>query len=222
MTVGDLAGRHGVLAGHAAGGLALLGDAGLVDDKDRVRLGERLDRIVAHRVAQGIRIPPGPAEQRLPMPRARITRGFWPHLAGLAPLGPSRNGPAETATRAWVRSGLIRPLHPRAARRPTAPAHPRPRHPPSPPPDRAGRRIRRSRQDAPVIPTALGADRFGPLAAGDRGEPAGRRREPVPRLAAGRDDGLVVGPDPQAELVLAQVLPDVLARVQTLWGGRRG
>jgi hypothetical protein len=73
-----------------------------------------------------------------------------------------------------------------------------------------------------LIPTALVGDRFGPLAAGDRGEPVGRRHEPVPRLAAGRDDGLVVRPDPQAELVLAQVLPDVLDRVQTLWGGRRG
>src|SRR5690349_15782550 len=74
----------------------------------------------------------------------------------------------------------------------------------------------------PLIPTALIADRFGPLAAGDRGEPVGRPHEPVPRLAAGRDDRVVVGPDPQAELVLAQVLPDVLDRVQTLWGGRRG
>src|SRR3954471_14630716 len=65
-----------------------------------------------------------------------------------------------------------------------------------------------------LIPTALVADRFGPLAAGDRGEPVGRRHEPVPGLAAGRDDRVVVGPDPQAELVLAQVLPDVLDRVQ--------
>src|SRR4051794_17518624 len=75
---------------------------------------------------------------------------------------------------------------------------------------------------ATLILTALVGDRFGPLAAGDRGEAVGHRHEPVPRLAAGRDDGLVVRPDPQAELVLAQVLPDVLDRVQTLWGGRRG
>src|SRR4051794_25206335 len=65
-----------------------------------------------------------------------------------------------------------------------------------------------------LIPTALIGDRFRPLAAGDRGEAVGRRHEPVPRLAAGRDDGVVVRPDPQAELVLAQVLPDVLDRVQ--------
>src|SRR4051812_25054299 len=67
---------------------------------------------------------------------------------------------------------------------------------------------------AGLIPTALVADHFGPLGAGDRGEPVGRRHEPVPGVAAGRDDGVVVGPDPQAELVLAQVLPDVLDRVQ--------
>src|SRR4051812_43993656 len=65
-----------------------------------------------------------------------------------------------------------------------------------------------------VIPTALIDDRSGPLAAGDRGQAVGRRHEPVPGLAAGRDDGLVVRPDPQAELVLPQVLPHVLDRVQ--------
>src|SRR4051794_6875717 len=67
---------------------------------------------------------------------------------------------------------------------------------------------------ARVIPTALIGDRFRPLAAGDRGEPVGRRREPVPGLAAGRDDRLVVRPDAMAELVLPQVLPHVLDRVQ--------
>src|SRR5690349_18801011 len=70
-----------------------------------------------------------------------------------------------------------------------------------------------------LIPTALVGDRFGPLAAGDRGEAVGRRHEPVPRLAAGRDDGVVALPDAMAELVLAQVLPDVLDRVRL---GRAG
>src|SRR6185369_9123573 len=65
-----------------------------------------------------------------------------------------------------------------------------------------------------TIPAALVADRSGPLAAGDRGEPVGRRQGPVPGLAAGRDDRVVVRPDAQAELVLAQVLPHVLDRVQ--------
>src|SRR5690242_12675890 len=80
-------------------------------------------------------------------------------------------------------------------------------------------RVRRERW---LIPTALVGDRFGPLAAGDRGEAVGHRHEPVPRLAAGRDDGLVVRPDPQAELVLAQVLPHVLDRVQLRAVARQG
>src|SRR3954453_13189215 len=53
-----------------------------------------------------------------------------------------------------------------------------------------------------LIPTALIADRSGPLAAGDRGQAVGRRRQPVPGLAAGRDDRLVVRPDAMAELVV--------------------
>src|SRR4051812_31647047 len=70
------------------------------------------------------------------------------------------------------------------------------------------------RRGAPIIPRALIDDRSGPLAAGDRGQAVGRRRQPVPGLAAGRDDGLVVRPDAMAELVLPQVLPHVLDRVQ--------
>src|SRR5690348_4306488 len=65
-----------------------------------------------------------------------------------------------------------------------------------------------------LIPTALIGDQFRPLAAGDRGEPVGRRRQPVPGVAAGRDNGLVVRPDAMAQFVLAQVLPHVLDRVQ--------
>src|SRR4051812_14790422 len=72
---------------------------------------------------------------------------------------------------------------------------------------------RSQRVNACVIPTGLAADRFGPLAAGDRGEPVGGPRQPVPGLAEGRDDGVVVRPDPEAQLVLAQVLPHVLDRV---------
>src|SRR3954469_14599366 len=34
-----------------------------------------------------------------------------------------------------------------------------------------------------LIPMALIADRFGPLAAGDRGEAVGRRQQPVPGVA---------------------------------------
>src|SRR4051794_6784015 len=86
----------------------------------------------------------------------------------------------------------------------------------------AGRRPRSRLPVAGIIPTALVGDRFGPLAAGDRGQAVGRRHEPVPRLAAGRDDGLVVRPDPQAEFVLPQVLPHVLDRVQLGAVARQG
>jgi glycosyltransferase involved in cell wall biosynthesis len=56
---------------------------------------------------------------------------------------------------------------------------------------------------APLIPTASGSDRFGPFAAGDGGDPLWHGHERVPGLAAGLDDSLVAGPNPQAELVLA-------------------
>src|SRR3954452_12461500 len=73
-----------------------------------------------------------------------------------------------------------------------------------------------------LIPTALIGARFRPPAGGNRAEPVGRRRQPVPGLAAGRDDRLVVRPDAMAELVLPQVLPHVLDRVQLgCVGGQR-
>ena len=64
------------------------------------------------------------------------------------------------------------------------------------------------------IPPALGTDRSCPLAAGDRSDPAGHVHQRIPGLAASLDDGGVVGPDAQAEMVLAQVLPDVLDGIQ--------
>src|SRR5207245_9229608 len=83
--------------------------------------------------------------------------------------------------------------------------------PPHPPRRCRVRTVQRARSSQDLlIPTALIGDRFCPLAAGDRGEPVGRRRQPVPGVAAGRDDRLVVRPDAMAELVLPQVLPHVL------------
>ena len=71
-----------------------------------------------------------------------------------------------------------------------------------PPRSISGRRL--------IPPAASAGDRFGPFAAGDGGDPFGHGHERVPGLAAGLDDGRVVGPDPQAELVLPQIFPDVL------------
>jgi hypothetical protein len=65
-----------------------------------------------------------------------------------------------------------------------------------------------------LIPAALAGDRFGPLAAGDGGDPIGHGHQRVPGLAASVDDRGVVRPDPQAELVLPQIVPEILDRVE--------
>src|SRR5918993_5176389 len=88
LAVGDLAGRARVLARDAAGALALLEEAGLVEDQHGVRVGQRLQRVVAHEVAQRVRPPAAAAEDGLLAPRAGIARRLGPHPAGLAPLRP--------------------------------------------------------------------------------------------------------------------------------------
>ena len=86
LAVGDLARRAGVLAGHAARGLALLQEPRLVHDQNGIGLGQRLDHIAAHHIAQRVRIPPSPPEQGLLTPGTRVAGRFRPHPAGLAPL----------------------------------------------------------------------------------------------------------------------------------------
>jgi hypothetical protein len=90
LAVGDLARRAGVLAGHAAGGLALLEEAGLVDHQHRPRVGQRLQRVAAHQVAERVRLPAAAAEDRLLPPGAGIAGRLGPHPPGLAPLGPQQ------------------------------------------------------------------------------------------------------------------------------------
>jgi len=87
LAVGDLARRAGVLPRHAAGGLALLEEAGLVDHQHRLRVGQRLQRVVAHQVAQRVGLPAAAAQDGLLPPGAGIARRLGPHPAGLAPLG---------------------------------------------------------------------------------------------------------------------------------------
>ncbi len=87
LAVGDLAGRARVLTCDPAGGLALLQETGLVEDQHRVPLGQALDRVVAHEVAERVRLPAAAAENRLLAPGAGIARRFRPHPAGLTPLG---------------------------------------------------------------------------------------------------------------------------------------
>jgi hypothetical protein len=57
LAVRDFARRAGVLSAHATGGVTLLEKAGLIDHQHSLRCGKRLDRIVAHHISQGIRIP---------------------------------------------------------------------------------------------------------------------------------------------------------------------
>lgn len=86
LAVGDLAGRARVLATHAAGGLALFQEPGLVDDQYRIVGTQRLDHIVANDVAKRVRIPPATAKNSLLPPRARIPRRLGAHPPGLATL----------------------------------------------------------------------------------------------------------------------------------------
>jgi len=65
---------------------ALLEEAGLVDHQHRVRVGQRLQRVVAHDVAQRLRVPAATAEDGLLPPRPGVARRLGAHPAGLAPL----------------------------------------------------------------------------------------------------------------------------------------
>src|SRR5215213_2112740 len=106
LAVGDLAGRARVLARNAARGPALLEKARFVHHQHAIRLGEGLNHIVTHHIAQSIRVPQRPAEQRLLTPGTRIGPGspaasalIQPVLRRSAPSKASRNRPAETAMR---------------------------------------------------------------------------------------------------------------------------
>lgn len=86
LAIGHLAGRPGVLAPHAARCLALFQKSGLVDDQHRIISAQVIERIVAHDVVQGIRIPRSAAQDRLPPPWSRVAGRFGTHPPGLAAL----------------------------------------------------------------------------------------------------------------------------------------
>jgi hypothetical protein len=88
LAVGDLAGRARVLPRHAAGRLALLEEAGPVENQHGILVGQALDRVVTHEVAQRIRLPAAAAEDGLLAPGAGVARRLRPHPARLAPLRP--------------------------------------------------------------------------------------------------------------------------------------
>src|SRR5215210_6385554 len=72
-----------------------------------------------------------------------------------------------------------------------------------------------------VIPTRLKSD-TRPLPAADGAYAFGIVNQEVPGLSAGVDNVVLGVPDPGAELVLAQVVPDVFDRVELGTVGRQG
>src|SRR3954463_15269172 len=72
LALGDLTSGARVLAPDPARGLALLQEARLVNDQHRIRIGQGLERIVTHEIAQRIGIPPASIEERLLAPGTRI------------------------------------------------------------------------------------------------------------------------------------------------------
>lgn len=96
LAVGDPAGGAGVLPPHTAGRLALLEKpldplCGLsIDHQHPIRVGQRLHRVIAHHVAQRIRVPAPTPQDRLLAPGARITRRLGAHPPGLAPFRPEQ------------------------------------------------------------------------------------------------------------------------------------
>lgn len=136
--VDDLASRtHGLTCGAAR--RPLLGGAGLADDQHGIVVGRVLHDIVAHDLAEGIRLPSAPPQDGLPAPRGRIARRLGARPARPAsvsaragrpgPVPPTRPPAPEVAvpTRAAGPAALIRPAPPArlpVALRPTPHQHP--------------------------------------------------------------------------------------------------
>src|SRR5215211_811291 len=58
----------------------------LVHDEHGIPVGQGLERVLARHVAQAVRLPATPAEDRLLPPRPGVARRLGPHPARLAPL----------------------------------------------------------------------------------------------------------------------------------------
>lgn len=70
------------------------------------------------------------------------------------------------------------------------------------------------------MPTALGVDR-SPSSTGDKSHDVGLGEAAFSEVVAGLYDSSVVVPDLEAEPVLAEILPNVLSRVEPLIVGRQ-
>ena len=64
--------------------MALLQKSSFIQNHDRVRIGQCLQRVRTHKIAQRIGIPSTAAKDRLLAPRPGITRRLGAHPAGLA------------------------------------------------------------------------------------------------------------------------------------------
>ncbi len=112
LAVGDLARRARILTMNPAGSLTLLEEAGLVEDQHSVRFGQGLDDVLAHDIAQGIRVPLATPKHRLLTPWSGITSGLGSHPASLAPFRPEQavqegTGRASDARHGKQRADLI-------------------------------------------------------------------------------------------------------------------
>src|SRR6476660_8754233 len=98
LTVRNFARRTSILPRYSARCLALLEKAGLIDHQHRVLVGKMLSDIVAHHIAQSIRIPPVTAQNRLLPPWPRIARRDARRQADRPRIGPRSMlcGPART------------------------------------------------------------------------------------------------------------------------------
>ena len=111
LAIRDLARRARVLTPDAAGSLALFQEPRLVDDENRIVVGQRLQRIMAHDVAQRISVPEAATQNGLLPPRTgspAASARIHPVLRRSSPSNPSRKFSADHATRACVNSGRIR------------------------------------------------------------------------------------------------------------------
>src|SRR5260370_22314238 len=86
LTVRNFARRTSILPRYSARCLALLEKAGLIDHQHRVLVGKMLCSIVAHQVAQCIRIPPVTAQNRPLPPWPMIARRLRAHPSGFTTL----------------------------------------------------------------------------------------------------------------------------------------
>jgi len=91
LAIRDLAGRSCVLASHTAGRVALLQKARLIENQHGVRIGQGLQRIVTHDVAQCIGVPLSSPQNSLLAPGARIAGRFRPHPTRLASLSAQKS-----------------------------------------------------------------------------------------------------------------------------------